>query len=411
MIGRGYIDLPVEGVCLPIHLMKARRFVDNVTAYVTAGRGGNGCVSFRREKFVPRGGPDGGDGGRGGDVYLVGSRDVDSLVRLYYEPHQRAEDGGHGKGKGRHGRDGKPLYIPVPCGTEVWNAVTGERLGDITEHGQRLLVARGGKGGLGNPHWKSPQNRAPTEHTPGQCGESVTLRLELKLLADVGLVGLPNAGKSSLLAALTRAHPRIAAYPFTTLNPVIGTLTLEDFTRITLADIPGLIEGSHAGVGLGDAFLRHIERAAALVWVIDMAGCEGRDPLDDYRVLHRELELYDPAMLGRPRAVVANKMDRPGAHFHLERFRRLTGLHPIPVSATDRTGLDELRRAVIALYRTTRGCPPSPPVGASGSLSGSYPSEANARTDATEVSPDKSITNRSTPNATPAQGGRPRSSA
>ena len=334
-------------------IMKTRTFVDRVTVHASGGRGGDGCMSFRREKFIPRGGPDGGDGGHGGNVTFVGDRDTDSLVRLYYTPHQRAPDGGHGKGKQQYGRAGQDLLIKVPCGTEVWDAETERLLGDIVGHGDELIVAHGGKGGRGNMHWTSSVNRAPRQHTPGEPGQQLTLRMELKLLADLGLVGFPNAGKSSLLAAVTDAHPRIAAYPFTTLHPIIGTLILEDYTRITLADIPGLIEGAHEGVGLGDDFLRHVERAPALVYVIDMAGADGRKPHDDYATLREELAKYDERMPERPMLVVANKMDVPEAAANLKVFKRKTKTRPIAVSALERTGLDDLKAAITKLYRET----------------------------------------------------------
>ena len=326
--------------------MKSRKFVDSVRIHVEAGNGGNGCVSFRREKYEPHGGPDGGDGGRGGSVILVGDRDVTSLERLSFNPHQRAEKGGHGRGKQAHGRSGRDLSVPVPCGTEVWGLEDDELRGDIVADGQELLVARGGRGGLGNRHWKSATHQAPREHTDGEPGEVVELRLELKLVADVGLVGFPNAGKSSLLTGLSDAHPRIGAYPFATLNPIVGTLIFEDYSRKTIADIPGLIVGAHSGVGLGDAFLRHVERARALVFVIDMAGVDGRDPCDDYRSLLRELDLYKPHLSDRPSLVVANKMDLPAAQEHLAEFRQRSGVEPIPVSALAQEGLDALKTAI-----------------------------------------------------------------
>ena len=335
--------------------MKTRTFVDNVVVHAAAGNGGNGCSSFRREKFIPRGGPDGGDGGRGGHVIFVGDRDTDSLVRLYYSPHQRAPDGGHGKGKQRYGREGKDLLVKVPCGTEVWDEDAALLLGDIVHHGEQLMVARGGKGGLGNCHWKTSTNQAPRQHTPGELGQRLKLRLELKLLAEIGLVGFPNAGKSSLLAAITDAHPRIAAYPFTTLHPIIGTIILADYSRITVADIPGLIAGAHEGVGLGDDFLRHIERAPGLVYVIDMAGADGRKPHEDYATLLEEVAKYDEEMPRRPCLVVANKMDVPEAAENLKIFKRKTRTKPIPVSALQRTGLAELTVAMEKLYRETAG--------------------------------------------------------
>jgi GTP-binding protein len=329
--------------------VKHHKFVDAVTIHVRAGDGGNGCVSFRREKFVPKGGPDGGDGGRGGHVTLQGDRDANSLIRLFFTPHQRAGNGGPGRGKRQHGANGKDLAVKVPCGTEVWDPETGTLLGDIVEHGQALVVARGGKGGNGNCHWATATHQAPTEHTDGDPGHECSLRLELKLMADAGLVGFPNAGKSSLLTRLSDAHPRIGAYPFTTLNPVIGSLIFEDYSRLTIADIPGLIEGAHEGVGLGHAFLKHIERATYLVFVIDMAGVDTRDPHADYTNLQRELRLHREDLVTRPSLVVANKMDLPAARENLAIFRQETGTSPIEVSTVTGDGIDALKQALYDL--------------------------------------------------------------
>lgn len=329
--------------------MKARTFVDTVTLYAKAGDGGNGCVSFRREKYIPRGGPSGGDGGRGGHVILHGNHDISSLIRLYYAPHQRAEHGGHGQGKQIHGRNGRDLRLDVPCGTEVWDSEETHLLADIVEHEQEFVVAHGGKGGLGNCHWKSATHQAPREHTDGDPGEEVALRLRLKLIADAGLVGFPNAGKSSLLEAVSDAHPKVAPYPFTTLNPIIGTVIFEDYTRMTLADIPGLIQGAHQGVGLGDAFLRHVERATFLIFVIDMAATDGRRPHEDYDQLKRELTLYREKLGSRPSLLVANKMDVPAARQHLDTFVRETGVRPLEVSAQTGEGVDTLKRELFRM--------------------------------------------------------------
>lgn len=323
--------------------MKPPRFIDEVKVQVLAGDGGNGRASFRREKYVPKGGPDGGDGGNGGNVIFYGSNDENSLIKLYYNPRQTAGPGGHGSGQQRHGANGADKRVAVPVGTEIYDDLSGLLLGDITAHGQELVVARGGHGGRGNCHWKSATHQAPREHTDGEAGEEVTLRCRLKLMADVGMVGFPNAGKSSLLTCLSHAHPRIAAYPFTTLNPVVGTVVFEDYNRLLLADIPGLITGAHEGVGLGYAFLRHIERAKALAYVIDMAGSDGRDPVDDYRQLRKELKLYNPELVQRPRLIIANKMDEPAAVQNLVDFKRRTRSKPLPVSALSEEGLDLLR--------------------------------------------------------------------
>ena len=326
--------------------MKTRTFMDSVVLYVQAGGGGNGCRSFRREKFVAHGGPDGGDGGRGGNITLVGCRDESSLVRLYFTPHQKAPSGGHGKGKQLCGRGGKDLFIRVPCGTEVRERHTGRLLGDITQHDEELLLAKGGKGGLGNIHWKSSTHQAPTEHTEGQEGQSSELRLDLKILADVGFVGFPNAGKSSILTKISDAHPKIGAYPFTTLNPIIGTLIFEDYSRVTVADIPGLIEGASEGIGLGHDFLRHIERSKCLVYVIDMSGLDGRKPHDDFHALRKELEIYQADLIERPCFFVANKMDLEESQENLAEFKRETGVEPLLLSASEGQGIQELRRRI-----------------------------------------------------------------
>jgi GTP-binding protein len=331
--------------------VKTRRFVDSVEVKASGGCGGNGCKSFRREKFVPQGGPDGGDGGHGGHVVVIGDRDTESLVSLFYVPIQRAEDGTHGKGKQLYGRTGKNRVVKVPCGTEIVRADSGDLLADIVEHGQEFVLARGGRGGRGNIHWKTATHQAPTEHTEGEAGEQVTARFELKVLADVGLVGFPNAGKSSLLSRLTDAHPKVASYPFTTLHPVIGTMLFDDYTRLSVADIPGLIDGAHEGVGLGHAFLKHLERAHALIFVLDMAGTDARNPWDDFRILLRELEFHNAALLQRPRLVVANKMDVPAATANLELFVQTSGVTPLCVSAVSGDGMDALRTAIRDLCR------------------------------------------------------------
>ena len=332
--------------------MKSSVFKDRVPVHIVAGDGGNGCCSFRREKFIPYGGPDGGDGGKGGSVYLEASRDVDSLVSLYYQPNQRAEHAGHGKGAQRTGENGKDLIIKVPCGTECRLQDSGDFMGEVTEHGQRLLVCKGGKGGLGNIHFKSSTHQAPRETTPGTEGETKDVLLELKTIADIGLVGYPNAGKSTLLAAVSNAHPKIAPYPFTTLNPLIGTIEYEDYTKIRVADIPGLIDGAHEGIGLGHDFLRHIERARYLLFVIDMAGTDGRDPVTDYRNLRKELKLYSPALEHRPFMILANKMDVEGAKKNLTSFKRRTKTKPYAMSAATGDGIPELKQM---LYDWKRG--------------------------------------------------------
>lgn len=327
--------------------MKAKPFVDTVEIHVAAGAGGNGCVSFRREKYVPRGGPDGGDGGHGGSVYLEADRHQDSLAPFFYTPNVRAESGGHGKGQRRHGRKGRDCIARVPLGTVIHDAVTPTILGELIHEGERLCVARGGKGGLGNCHWVTPSHQAPREHTQGAAGEACTLRLEMKTIADIGLVGFPNAGKSSLLDALTGAHSRIGAYPFTTLHPVIGVLQGPDHRRLRIADVPGIIEGAHRGHGLGLAFLRHVERASSLVVVLDMAGSEGRDPIADYTHLMHEMGHYHAGLPKRVSWIVANKMDCPDAERNREAFHRHIGRDTISVSALSGAGLADLKAILV----------------------------------------------------------------
>ena len=309
--------------------MKAKTFIDQVEVIVRSGKGGDGAMSMRREALVEFGGPDGGDGGRGGDVVFVASEHVNSLLSLYYDPKCFAQDGEDGKRQKMFGKRGKDLVVPVPQGTEVYDADSGLLIADITEPGQRVIVAKGGAGGFGNVHFKSSVNQAPTEHTPGGPAEERRLKLELKTIADAGLLGFPNAGKSSLLSAVSAATPKIASYPFTTLNPIVGTIVYDDYAKIRLADVPGIIEGAAKGVGLGLDFLRHLERAHVLVYVIDMAGTDGREPWTDYEVLKREIEEYSAELSERPAIVVANKMDVPVSRENLERFVKETGVTPI----------------------------------------------------------------------------------
>lgn len=322
-------------------------FVDRTTITVHAGNGGNGCASFRREKFVPKGGPDGGDGAPGGDVILRAVRGEQSLVRHRYNPEHRAASGQHGMGKKRHGRAAEHTVLDVPRGTLVKDAETGELLADLIKTGEELVAARGGKGGRGNCHFVTSTRRAPRECEEGGEGESRHLELVLKTVADIGLVGYPNAGKSSLLEALTHAHPKTASYPFTTRTPVVGMLDFPDFTRITIADIPGLIDGAHRNVGLGHTFLRHIERANGLLFVLDMEGTDERDPIEDLRNLREELRLYQAELIDRPALVVANKMDGEHAAANLARLRNEENRCDIfPVCAVLGEGVDELKRAL-----------------------------------------------------------------
>ena len=314
--------------------MKTRTFIDQVDVIVRSGKGGDGSASFRREALVAFGGPDGGDGGRGGDVVLRGSTHVNSLISLYFDPKLFAEDGVPGSGKRCYGRRGKDLVVDVPCGTLVTDSDTGLVVADIVSPGQRVVVAKGGVGGFGNVHFKSSVNQAPTEHTPGGPAEERRLHLELKTIADAGLLGFPTAGKSSLLTALSSATPKIASYPFTTLNPIVGTIEYEDFAQVRMADVPGIIEGASRGVGLGIAFLKHLERARVLVYVIDMAGTDNRKPWDDFRILSDEIAAFNTELPERPALVVANKMDQAAARRNLKRFVKETGVTPIALSCT-----------------------------------------------------------------------------
>ena len=331
--------------------MKAKTFIDQVEVVVRSGKGGDGAMSMRREALVEFGGPDGGDGGRGGDVVFKASEHVNSLLSLYYDPKCFAQDGGPGQGQKMFGKRGKDLVVPVPLGTEVYDAESGLLVADITEPGQSVIVAKGGVGGFGNCHFKSSVNQAPTEHTPGGAAEERRLRLELKTIADAGLLGFPNAGKSSLLSALSSATPKVASYPFTTLNPIVGTIVYDDFAKIAMADVPGIIEGAAKGVGLGLAFLKHIERAKILVYVIDMAGTDNREPWNDYRVLKKEIDEYSAELASRPALVVANKMDAEVSRENLTRFVEETGVTPVEISCETRTGLDAFKDALRALVQ------------------------------------------------------------
>lgn len=328
-------------------------FVDQARIYVKGGDGGNGIVAFRREKYVPLGGPAGGDGGRGGHIVLMADEGLRTLMDFRYKRHYKAERGEHGQGKKMHGRNGEDLVLRVPVGTVVKDADTGEVLADLTKHNQTAIVARGGRGGRGNPRFVSPTRRAPSFAEKGEPGEERWLLLELKLLADVGLVGFPNAGKSTLISRLSAARPKIADYPFTTLVPNLGVVRRPDGDGFVVADIPGLIEGAHQGAGLGHDFLRHIERTRVLVFVLDTAETEGRDVGEDFRALTRELEEYDPKLARRPRIIAANKMDIAGAQANLEKLRRALPEDEIfPISAVTGLGLDTLLHRLYELVET-----------------------------------------------------------
>jgi len=380
-------------------------FVDEIRVFARSGHGGKGCVAFRREKFRPKGGPDGGNGGRGGNVILQADHDLNNLIGQYYQPRLIAESGQAGLGKGMDGHAGKDLIVHVPCGTLLWKlpragapaepggdteeagrpmlmasssrrplmrnargeaAVEidlsaeeptapgvsgrepkGELIADLTQHGQQFVLCRGGRGGLGNRNFATAARQTPRFAQPGEPGEEGDFLLELRIVAEVGLVGYPNAGKSTLLTAISRARPKIAPYPFTTLHPQIGILEYPDFHRLTVCDVPGLIEGAHQNVGLGHSFLRHIERCKILVLLLDMAGADGRAPWDDYKNLLVELELYNPALLKRPRLVVANKMDEAVAEGNLKKFKRkIRKTSVMPMAAAFDEGVDKFKRII-----------------------------------------------------------------
>src|SRR6266496_2142854 len=364
-------------------------FVDRIKVFAQAGNGGRGCVSFRREKFVPKGGPDGGDGGRGGDVILRADRHVDNLSNLFYEPIIKAKNGGHGMGKKMAGRAGVDKIVKVPIGTIVWAAdeekrptsnppppwtgsavasaqhptpnggtaeienqklkIENDPVVDLTRDGQKFVLCRGGAGGKGNVHFKSSRNRAPRQYTEGEEAEQGHFLLELRTIADAALVGYPNAGKSTLLRKISAARPKVAAYPFTTLHPIVGVIEFPGYRRATIADIPGLIEGAHRGLGLGHEFLRHITRCRILVFVIDVAGSEGRNPVEDLQNLRRELDLYDRTLSSRPWLVVANKMDLPGATENLKALQaRFPKVQILPTAAATGKGIAALKEALAA---------------------------------------------------------------
>jgi GTPase len=339
-------------------------FVDEVDIHVSAGNGGNGCLSFRREKFVPRGGPDGGDGGAGGSVYIVATPTKNTLIDFRYHPEFDAKRGAHGQGSNKTGHGGNDLEIPVPIGTLVFekSPETAEliALADLTADGQRVLVARGGRGGRGNARFVSSTNRAPRRTEPGEEGEERFLRLQLKLIADAGLVGFPNAGKSTLISRISAARPKIADYPFTTLSPNLGVVSLPDDRSFVVADVPGLIEGAHQGHGLGHQFLRHIERTKVLVHLVDVSGASGRDPVQDFDTIVDELRLFDPKVAAKPMIVAASKMDavddlsRVDA---LERHVRDRGLSLFRISAVAGTGLEALLEAMWRQIAAVRELP------------------------------------------------------
>ena len=334
-------------------------FIDEARILVKAGDGGNGCLAFRREKFVPRGGPSGGDGGRGGDVTLVSTEHQNTLLQFRFNPEHKAERGRHGEGSQRTGAEGRSLDVQVPVGTVVYDESTGERLYDFTQPGERFTVARGGKGGKGNARFATSTHQAPTEHEPGFPGEEKRLRLELKLLADVGLVGFPNAGKSTLISRISAARPKIADYPFTTLEPNLGVVQFDDFRSFVVADIPGLIEGAHLGHGLGIQFLRHIERTRLLAHLVDLSDTSGRDPVEDFETVMQELASFSDDLVRKPMILVATKMDVAQDPERVARLRELAverGLPCFEISSVTGQGIDALKFAM-----AERVLPPIPP--------------------------------------------------
>ncbi len=393
-------------------------FIDEIKVYARAGHGGKGCVAFSREKYRPKGGPSGGNGGRGGDVILEADHDLNNLIAQYYQPRLIAADGQNGMGKGMDGHAGKDLIVKVPCGTLVWKLPStvssempeteededdqaegshlqtgglsrpilrsshsaqafevdlakpteepaagpdtrpGELVADLITHGQRHILCAAGRGGLGNRNFATATRQAPRFAQPGEPGEEGDYRFELRILAEVGLVGYPNAGKSTLLTAISKARPKVAPYPFTTLHPQIGIVEYADWRRLTVCDVPGLIEGAHRNVGLGHAFLRHIERCKILVLLLDMAGTDNRAPWDDYRGLLQELELYDPTLLAKPRLVVANKMDEPEAEENLKKFkRRIRKTTMLTMSAAFDEGVDRFKQSIREAVEEASGAP------------------------------------------------------
>lgn len=359
-------EIPL-GRCIPVdhvgwHDNCASMFIDHIRIFAKAGDGGNGVVSWRREKFVPRGGPDGGDGGGGGDIILVVDPSTDNLRAYHYDPKLIAQDGKNGAGGRKTGKSGKTVIGKVPPGTVVYrsNAVTVQEavelergdegidldpIADLTENGQEFVLCKGGEPGIGNWNFKTATNRTPVEHTLGTPGDQSVFYLELRRIADAGFVGFPNAGKSTLLGKLSQAKPKVASYPFTTLQPVVGVVEFPGFRRCTIADIPGLIEGAHENRGLGHEFLRHITRCRVLLFVIDMAGSEGRDPISDLEILRTEIKEYDVELAKFPWKIIANKMDLESSTENLEIFRqRFPKIEIIPISSEEGSGLDDLKQ-------------------------------------------------------------------
>jgi len=323
-------------------------FYDEVNVTFKAGKGGDGCFSFRRAKYEPKGGPDGGDGGRGGNVYVVGDTNAADLTDYHFKPGWQAKNGEPGRGSDQHGAKGEHIVLKLPVGTLVVDRESGETVAEVLEHGEEVLLLEGGEGGKGNAQFKSSTNQAPRQFTLGKPGESGDFRLIIKTIADVGLIGFPNAGKSTLLNMVTNAHPKTGAYPFTTMFPTVGVLEYpEQYERITLADIPGLIEGASENRGLGHRFLKHVERCKVLLMMLDMQGTDGREPLADYKVLLSELKLYMPGLAKKPLLICANKMDEPDAAENLEKFRQKVKETVYPISCVSDEGFEVLKEVLL----------------------------------------------------------------
>ena len=332
-------------------------FIDETEVFLAAGDGGRGCMSFRREKFIPKGGPNGGNGGNGGNVVLIGDPNVSDLTQYRYTPSLRAENGERGRGSNQDGHTGKDLELHLPLGTVLIDAETDRPVAEVVAPQERVILLRGGKGGLGNTAFKSSTNQAPRKTTPGKPGEVGRYRMVIKTIADVGLVGFPNAGKSSLINCLTNARPKTAPYPFTTLHVNVGVIDYPDsHETLAMADIPGLVEGASENKGLGHQFLRHIERCRALLFILDMAAVDQRDPREDYRQLVKELSMYSGDLAQKPRVIAANKMDLPEAAENLKRFKKANPkLKVLPISCQEKKGLDALKKAILETVKNVSG--------------------------------------------------------
>lgn len=330
-------------------------FYDEVKVSFSAGNGGDGCFSFRRAKYEPKGGPDGGDGGRGGDVYIVGDTNAADLTDYHFKPGWKAKNGETGRGSDQHGANGADITLRLPVGTIVVDRDSGDPIAEVLEHGAKVLLLEGGEGGKGNAQFKSSTNQAPRQFTLGKLGEAGDFRLIIKTIADVGLIGFPNAGKSTLLNMVTNAHPKTGAYPFTTIFPTVGVLEYpEQYERITVADVPGLIEGASENRGLGHRFLKHVERCKVLLIMLDMQGTDGRDPLSDYKVLKNELKLYMPGLVRKPELICANKMDEPDALRNLKAFQEKVKETVYPISCVSDEGFAELKQALVKIVLEVR---------------------------------------------------------